>query len=89
MIVNTRLEDALDERFGKNRDALRGTEWEHWIRWAWEDDPEPGPRCSLERLCRKCGEEWPRDGGFWYFDAKGQVMGHCKACWSERRRAAA
>jgi len=33
--------------FGRNRDALRGTEWEHWVRWAWEDDLNPGPCCPI------------------------------------------
>ena len=37
------------------------------------------------RLCRGCGEEWPKDRDFWYFDAYGHVMGHCRGCWSERR----
>ena len=37
-------------RFGRNRDALRGTEWEAWVRWAWEDDPTPGPHCTLSPL---------------------------------------
>ncbi len=46
------------------------------------------PELGAVRLCNRCGEEWPRDGEFWYFDAKGKVMGHCKACWSERRRIA-
>jgi len=31
--------------FGANRDVLRGTEWERWVRWPWEDDPEPGEHC--------------------------------------------
>ena len=41
---------------------------------------------GVVRLCRKCNEEWPVDGDFWYFDARGKVMGHCKACWSDRDR---
>ena len=40
-----------------------------------------------ERLCRGCRELWPIDTDFWYFNARGKVMGHCRACWSERRRA--
>ena len=48
------------------------------------EDPELG----RVRLCLRCAEWWPLDGEFWYFDRKGYVMGHCKACWSERRRAA-
>jgi hypothetical protein len=39
------------------------------------------------RLCQGCGEDWPLDGEFWYFDAKGYVMGHCKACWADRNLA--
>ena len=39
---------------------------------------------GLVRLCRRCGEEWPVDDTFWFFDRKGKVLGHCKACWSER-----
>ncbi len=41
------------------------------------------------RLCRRCNEEWPIDEEFWYFQNKrGRrvVMGHCRACWSERDR---
>ena len=41
------------------------------------------------RLCNRCREEWPVDDDFWYFQVrrgKRQVMGHCKACWSERDR---
>lgn len=43
---------------------------------------------GIVRLCRKCGEEWPRDEEFWFFDARrpDTVMGHCKACWSDRDR---
>ena len=47
------------------------------------DDPELG----TVRLCRGCGEEWPVDGEFWFFDRDGRVLGRCKACWSERNRA--
>ena len=43
---------------------------------------------GIVRLCRSCGEEWPRDGEFWYFKPDGAVLGHCKACWSERKRIA-
>jgi hypothetical protein len=43
---------------------------------------------GLERLCRGCGEFWPADPEFWFFTTnrhgKRQVMGRCKACWSER-----
>lgn len=45
------------------------------------DDPELG----TVRLCRGCGEWWPRDEEFWFI-YDGQVMGRCRACWSERRR---
>lgn len=41
---------------------------------------------GLVRLCRCCGETWPKDGEFWYFDRAGKIMGHCRACWSERNR---
>lgn len=43
------------------------------------------PELGIVRLCRGCGETWPLDGEFWYFDRKGKPMGHCKACWSEHR----
>ena len=47
-------------------------------------ETELGP----ERLCRGCGEWWPLDAEFWYFylnpQGKRQVMGRCRACWSER-----
>lgn len=39
---------------------------------------------GLERLCRGCGSWWPFDAEFWYFTARGVVMGRCRACWSER-----
>lgn len=38
---------------------------------------------GIERLCRRCDEYWPEDDSFWFFQ-DGKVMGHCKACWSER-----
>lgn len=43
---------------------------------------------GVERLCRGCGEFWPRDDTFWYFDPRHphRVMGRCRACWSERVR---
>jgi hypothetical protein len=42
---------------------------------------------GIVRLCRGCGEEWPRDGEFWYFKGDTtKVLGHCKACWHERER---
>ena len=49
---------------------------------------------GTERLCTWCGEWWPQDEEFWYFQKGGAVMGRCKACWSdwkrqERRRKAA
>lgn len=34
---------------------------------------------------RGCGETWPLDGEFWYFDRKGKPMGHGRACWAEHR----
>jgi hypothetical protein len=46
------------------------------------------PELGKVRLCRGCGETWPRDDEFFYFDARGKVMGHCRACWSERKRIA-
>ena len=42
-------------------------------------DDEIGPM----RLCRGCGEEWPKDGEFWFFKDS-QVNGYCKACQGER-----
>lgn len=41
---------------------------------------------GIERRCFACGEWWPQDAEFWYFDRAGQVMGRCRACWSDRRR---
>lgn len=44
---------------------------------------------GTERLCRGCGEFWPIDDDFWYFQDRGGrrvVMGRCRACWSERSR---
>ena len=41
------------------------------------------PILGLVRLCRGCGEEWPVDDEFFFFQ-RGRVMGRCKACWSER-----
>lgn len=50
------------------------------------------PILGVVRLCRGCGETWPKDQEFWYFRKaelhKGEVLGHCRACWSERRKAA-
>ena len=50
------------------------------------EDPELG----TVRLCRGCGEEWPKDPEFWYFQVnrhgKPDVMGRFRACWSERSR---
>ena len=40
------------------------------------------------RLCTRCEEEWPKDAEFWYFSADGKVLGHCRACWAERKRMA-
>ena len=39
--------DWFQREYGRNRDALRGTEWERWVRWAWEDDESPGPACPV------------------------------------------
>lgn len=36
---------------------------------------------GIVRLCRFCGEEWPRDPEFWYITANGKVVGRCRACW--------
>jgi hypothetical protein len=44
------------------------------------------PILGIERWCFACGEFWPEDGEFWYFDKRGQVMGRCKACWADRKR---
>jgi hypothetical protein len=44
------------------------------------EDPELG----TVRYCRGCGETWPLDDEFWYFDKRGHVLGRCRACWSER-----
>jgi len=42
------------------------------------------PELGTVRLCRGCGETWPLDSEFWYFQ-NGKVRDHCKACVSERR----
>jgi hypothetical protein len=44
------------------------------------------PELGTVRLCRGCGETWPLDSEFWYFDRDGKVMGRCRACWAERIR---
>ena len=41
------------------------------------------PELGTVRLCRRCGETWPKDEEFFYFAADGSVMGHCRACWSD------
>jgi hypothetical protein len=51
----------------------------------------PAPRIEtelgVERLCRGCQEWWPLDEEFWYFRSSDRsVMGHCRACFSERNR---
>ena len=53
------------------------------------DDPELG----RERLCRTCGEWWPEDDEFYYFQTrKGvhrttrQAYPYCRACWADRHR---
>lgn len=53
---------------------------------AFERDTED---LGIVRLCRRCGEEWPVDDEFWFFQerrGRRRVLGHCKACWSERDR---
>ncbi len=42
---------------------------------------------GLVRYCARCGEWWPRDAEFWYFDRDGKVMSYCRACWADRREA--
>lgn len=42
---------------------------------------------GIERLCTRCQEFWPRDAEFWFLRADGRVLGHCKACFYELRRA--
>ncbi len=45
------------------------------------------PVLGVVRLCRGCGETWPKDKEFWYFrTADGSVLGWCRACWSERTK---
>lgn len=39
------------------------------------------------RHCSRCSEDWPLDEEFFYFTARGQVIGHCRACQSERAKA--
>ncbi len=53
------------------------------------EDPELGH----ERRCKDCGEWWPMDDEFWYFQTRVGVRGlsrtaypYCKACWSVRGR---
>jgi hypothetical protein len=48
--------------------------------------PEMLTELGIERLCGGCGEWWPKDDTFWFFDRRGKVLGRCRACWSERRR---
>ena len=40
---------------------------------------------GTERLCKRCGEFWPEDDTFWFYDKHGWVMTPCRACWSERK----
>ena len=43
---------------------------------------------GTERQCARCLDYWPLDDEFWYFDKRtGHVMGDCKACWTELKRA--
>ena len=42
-----------------------------------------------ERWCPRCSEWWPADGEFFYTTGNagsGQLMGWCKACYTEWRR---
>lgn len=40
---------------------------------------------GLERLCYRCGETYPLDTEFWYWQpsARAGVGGYCKACFRE------
>ena len=40
---------------------------------------------GIERLCAGCGEWWPEDDEFWYYQ-RGRIIGRCRACWSEREK---
>lgn len=46
------------------------------------------PILGVVRRCTRCQETWPKDEEFWYFrqtgPEKGEVLGKCRACWSER-----
>jgi hypothetical protein len=42
---------------------------------------------GIVRHCNTCGEDWPRDEEFWYFDRNGRVQGRCRACWVDFNRA--
>lgn len=49
------------------------------------DDPELG----TVRRCTRCGEEWPLDEEFYYYQVRhGRRVSSawCRACWSERSR---
>jgi hypothetical protein len=44
------------------------------------------PELGVVRRCTSCGEEWPRDREFWYFQGTGKIISWCRACYSERNR---
>ena len=45
------------------------------------------PELGTVRLCRGCGEVWPKDREFFYYTADGRILGNCRACWAEYKRA--
>src|SRR4026208_163500 len=42
---------------------------------------------GIERLCAGCGEWWPQDEEFWYYQ-RGRVLGRCRGCWGDCEAAA-
>lgn len=58
--------------------------WNHGLRILERNDTILG----RVRLCTRCGEDWPLDGEFWYFDRRQcNVVGPCRACWVDLNKA--
>lgn len=44
------------------------------------------PELGTMRLCRVCGEPWPRDPEFFNRDGRGYFRTMCRACEADQRR---